>query len=66
MAAIFVRKLIKIGNSIVVCLPPGWLAWSGLKKGDRVRIVTNGKLTIEAESESKLTNGIQSTENKAS
>jgi len=43
------RKLLKLGHSIAVCLPPGWLAWNGLKHGDKVRIVTNSKLTIEAE-----------------
>jgi antitoxin component of MazEF toxin-antitoxin module len=40
------RKLLKVGHSIVVCLPPGWLAWNELKPGDIVRLVTNGKLTI--------------------
>lgn len=49
MATIETRKLVKVGHSIVVCLPPGWLAWKGLRQGDRVRIRTNGKLTIEAE-----------------
>lgn len=46
MATLHVRRLLKLGNSIVVCLPPGWLAWNELKQGDNVRIVTNGKLTI--------------------
>jgi antitoxin component of MazEF toxin-antitoxin module len=49
MGSLHVRKLVKLGHSIVVCLPPGWLAWNDLKQGDKVRIVTNGKLTIEAE-----------------
>ena len=53
MATTQTRKLLKVGHSIVVCLPPGWLAWSGLKQGDKVRIVTNDKLTIEVEPESE-------------
>ncbi|MBA7471188.1 hypothetical protein ES707_06489 [subsurface metagenome] len=53
MATIQTRKLLKVGHSIVVCLPPGWLSWRGLKQGDKVRIRTNGKLTIEADPESK-------------
>jgi len=53
MATIETRKLLKVGHSIVVSLPPGWLAWSGLKHGDKVRIRTNRKLTIEPDPESK-------------
>jgi len=49
MASLHMRKLLKLGHSTVICLPPGWLAWKGLKTGDEVRIVTNSKLTIEAE-----------------
>lgn len=49
MATIETRKLLKIGYSIVVCLPPGWLTWVGLKQVDRVRRVTNKKLNIEVE-----------------
>jgi antitoxin component of MazEF toxin-antitoxin module len=66
MASLHVRKLIKVGHSIVVCLPPGWLAWNGLKQGDKVRIRTNNKLTIEAEPTLKATNETQTTRNKAS
>jgi hypothetical protein len=53
MASLHTRKLLKLGHSIAVCLPPGWLAWKGLKQGDKVIIVTNGKLTIEAGPESR-------------
>jgi antitoxin component of MazEF toxin-antitoxin module len=55
MGTLHIRKLIKIGHSIAICLPPGWLAWYGLKQGDKVQIKTNGKLTIEAEPKSKTT-----------
>jgi hypothetical protein len=53
MGTLHKRKLLRLGHSIAICLPPGWLAWNGLKQGDSVRIVTNGKLTIEAEPDSK-------------
>jgi antitoxin component of MazEF toxin-antitoxin module len=66
MATIETRKLLKVGHSIVVCLPPGWLSWKGLKQGDKVRIRTNRKLTIEAEPTSKGTNEAGDTKNKAS
>ena len=64
MATIEMRKLLKVGHSIVVCLPPGWLSWTGLKQGDRVTIRTNRKLTIEAEPTPKGTNGTQSIRNQ--
>ena len=57
MVTIETRKLMKVGHSIAVCLPPGRLAWTGLKQGDRVRIVTNAKLTIEVEPEPKQNAG---------
>ncbi len=49
MTTIEYRKLIKVGNSIAVCLPGGWLTWKGLKKGDKVSIRTNKSLSIEAD-----------------
>ena len=65
MATIETRKLLKVGHSIVVCLPPGWLTWSGLKPGDRVRIRTNNKLTIEAEPVMQVSSGAESIKNQA-
>ncbi len=63
MATLCVRRLVRLGHSIVVCLPPGWLAWSGLKQGDKVVIRTNRKLTIEAEPASKVTSEAGDTKN---
>ena len=66
MGTLETRKLMKVGHSIVVCLPLGWLTWKRLKPGDKVRIRTNRKLTIEAEPTSKGTNEAGDTKNKAS
>lgn len=33
--------------SPVVVLPRGWLDDYGLKKGDKVELITNGKITIQ-------------------
>lgn len=63
MATLETRKLLKVGHSIVVCLPPGWLLWKGLKRGDKVWIRTNRKLTIEAEPTSKGTDEAGDTKN---
>jgi antitoxin component of MazEF toxin-antitoxin module len=65
MGTIETRKLLKVGHSIVVCLPPGWLSWKGLKQGDRVRIRTNRKLTIEAVPMTKGTHEARDTKKKA-
>lgn len=40
------NRLFKSGNSIVVVVPKGWLKWHKLHPGDKVKIVSNGKLTI--------------------
>jgi bifunctional DNA-binding transcriptional regulator/antitoxin component of YhaV-PrlF toxin-antitoxin module len=42
------RKIIRAGNtSYAVILPKAWLRYYGLKKGDRVKIVSNGIVTVE-------------------
>ena len=42
------RTISRVGvNSLMVTLPKGWVAFYRLKPGDRVRVTTNGKLTIE-------------------
>lgn len=47
MGQVAVRKLIRMGDGgLVVSIPPGWLRFHGLKPGDKVEIVTNGKITI--------------------
>lgn len=40
------RKLMKFGTSIVVAIPPGWLRYNGLRPGDKVEVIANGKVTI--------------------
>jgi len=48
------RKIIQAGHSsLAVILPKPWLAYYGLKKKDRVRVVSNGKVTIEPLKETK-------------
>jgi hypothetical protein len=63
MATLETRRRLKVGHSIVVCLPPGWLSWKGLKQGDKVLIRTNRKLTIEAEPALKVTSEVGDTKN---
>lgn len=40
------RRIYKAGSSLALTLPRGWLAYFGLKAGDEVEIVANGKLVI--------------------
>lgn len=48
MPAIFERSLIRMGQGgLVVTLPKPWLAYYKLKAGDRVVLLTNGKLVIK-------------------
>lgn len=48
------RKIISVGNSSAVIMPPKWLKGAGLKEGDRVTVVANDELKI-APSSPKLT-----------
>jgi antitoxin component of MazEF toxin-antitoxin module len=44
------RKVLRIGNSLGVTLPPEILAEAGLKEGETVRVrVRNGAIEIEPE-----------------
>lgn len=47
MGQIFRRKLIKISQSLLVTLPPGWVRFHRLTSGDVVLVESNGKLTIK-------------------
>ena len=40
------RRIYATGRSLAITLPRGRLAYVGLKAGDEVEIVANGKLTI--------------------
>ena len=40
------RRIYAAGGSLAITLPKGWLAYFGIKAGDEVEIVANGKLVI--------------------
>ena len=40
------RKLLRVGDSIAVSLPPGWLRYYHLKVGDTVEMVSNGDVVV--------------------
>lgn len=41
------RSVINLGQgSYVITLPKAWLRYFGIKPGDRLEVVTNGKLVI--------------------
>jgi antitoxin component of MazEF toxin-antitoxin module len=43
-----VRHILRAGNcSLVVALPPGWLRYHKLKRGDAVEVLTNGEVRIK-------------------
>ena len=42
------RKVYRLGSSLVVTLPRGWLAFFEIKAGDQVKIVANQDLVISS------------------
>lgn len=42
------RSLFKTGNSLAVTLPKAWISYFGLRPGDRVVIIANDDIVIEA------------------
>ncbi len=47
MGQVVRRKICSVGpGSFFVTIPKGWLAFHGLKLGDEVEVVSNGKLSI--------------------
>ena len=44
------RKLIGLGDSVVVSLPPVWMKQHGLKIGDEVNMLANTDIKIAASS----------------
>ena len=40
------RKVYKVGSSMAITLPRGWLAYFEIECGDKVEVVANGELTI--------------------
>ena len=56
MASSYVRKLIRLGKSVlVITLPKGWTDYYGLKPGDKVKVKVNNKLVITIIKEKKET-----------
>lgn len=54
-------KLMKVGSSIVIAVPPEWLEDKKLEAGQDIIIVANGNLTImknDTENRNKLTQHI--------
>ena len=50
MPTLTVRKLIKFGDEgLVITVPRGWVRYYNLKAGDKLEVVTNGKLIIRPE-----------------
>ncbi|MGD0643928.1 MAG: AbrB/MazE/SpoVT family DNA-binding domain-containing protein [Candidatus Bathyarchaeia archaeon] len=41
------RKIIRVGNSLAITIPCAWARYFKLKEKDSVRIISNGKITIE-------------------
>jgi len=40
------RKIVCVGDSLAVTLPPDWLRWNRLKAGDTVELTFNGVVKI--------------------
>lgn len=59
MPSIEERRLVKLGTSVIVTLPHGWLRYHGLKAGDRVLVRVNGCLTIRPATATEKTPGTE-------
>lgn len=46
MPLLEIRRIHAAGGSLAITLPKGWLAYFGLKAGDKVELVANGALVI--------------------
>ena len=47
MATLTYRRLIRLGDGLVVILPKAWVDYYKLKPGDRVTVVANRRLVIK-------------------
>ena len=48
MPNLTIRSLLRAGDGgLAVTLPKAWAAYYGLKPGDRVEVVTNGRLVVK-------------------
>lgn len=53
MTEIYDRTLLRMGDSLGVALPPGWLRYNDLKLGDTVRIIVDQDVKITPVKEGK-------------
>ena len=52
MPTLSVRKAIKFGsNGLAITLPIAWVRYHGLKAGDRLEVIADGKLTVRPKKE---------------
>lgn len=48
MPSVYIRKILRSGDSKVVALPPAWLRYYNLNAGDEVEIISNEDIIIKA------------------
>ncbi|MCK4478433.1 AbrB/MazE/SpoVT family DNA-binding domain-containing protein [Candidatus Bathyarchaeota archaeon] len=41
------RKIIRVGNSLAVTMPPSWLRYFNLTDKDRVTVLSDGNVVIQ-------------------
>jgi antitoxin component of MazEF toxin-antitoxin module len=48
------RTIIRVGGSLAVTIPPGWLKNKELKEGDELIVVADNELTINKSTKEKI------------
>jgi len=48
------RTIIRVGGSLAVTIPPGWLKNKDLKEGDEILVVADNELTINKLTKEKI------------
>ena len=46
MPSLYERSLIKFGQGLAMTIPKAWADFHGLKPGDKLEVIANGKLTV--------------------